>query len=225
MNTKKINLPIAMTQNQVEIVGIMFGDGNITIRNNTYVINITFNSKKDLEYIDYIKKLFFDEFQVILKTYTYPNKNAIILYFHSKVLVEYFIDILQIPLSPKKLDHIPTYILSNKLFLKSFIRGVFDTDGCVTFQKQGRYNYILIKICTANNIFAEDIKKALGILKIKSFICFKNSKFGIGYDIVVRNKNADMFINFVGSSNFRNIKKWGYRDLNSRDNAKSHYLP
>jgi len=52
-----------------------------------------------------------------------------------------------------------------------FLRGLFDTDGCVTHQKDKGYFYILIKISTKHKIFADDIKKSLDSLNIHSFIC------------------------------------------------------
>ncbi len=154
MNTKKINLPLNITESQAELVGIMFGDGNITIRRFTYLINITCNSKKDLEYSKYITKIFIKEFDIIPKVYTYPNKSAMILYIHSKVLVAYFNNTLKITSGPKRLGYIPDYILSDKTFLIAFIRGLFDTDGCVTFQNDKKYRYVLLKICTIHELFA-----------------------------------------------------------------------
>lgn len=242
MNTKTVKLPETINESLAELVGAMFGDGHMTRSHGgyTHLISICFNSKKDIEYSEYVKRIFIKTFDITPKTYIYPNKSALVLYIHSKHLLNYFNNTLKIQLSPKNLNLIPQYIVENNNFLKSFIRGLFDTDGCVTFQNDKKYRYVLIKICTAHELFAIEVKKSLGILGINSFICVKKSKLGKkGYDVVIRNKNAVIFMDKIGSRNPRNIKKWGYRDtqklrvwktkslvyLNFRDNAKSHCLP
>lgn len=89
------------------------------------------------------------------------------------------------------------------------MRGLFDTDGCITAQKDGKYCYPLVKICTKNQAFAKEIVTILAFLGIPAFICRKINMKNPAYDIVVRNKNVQKFIDIIGSHNLKNIKKWG----------------
>ena len=92
------------------------------------------------------------------------------------------------------------------------MRGLFDTDGCIVLQKQDKYRYILLKICTKHNNFAKELHESLTILDIPSFITKKdtsvNNKTFTGYDVVVRNKNVAKFFEVVGSKNPRNFRKY-----------------
>ena len=203
-----------------EIVGIMFGDGCMSKKHNyTYRVNICLNLKKDLEYSFYIKKMFENYLDIKLKKYISKNKSSIELYCYSKKLCSIFNKKLKIPYSPKTNLSIPNYIKSDNKLLISFLRGLFDTDGCVTIQKDKGYRYVLIKISTKHELFANSLKQALNQLKIRSFICINRNKIGsTGYDVVVRHKNAIKFFEIIGSNNQKNIKKWekewGRRDSN-----------
>ena len=107
---------------------------------------------------------------------------------------------------------IPDYIKSDKNYLINFIRGVFDTDGCITSQKSGKYNYPLIKISTQHLNFATQISESLNILSIKNHITKTKANKEKGrpndcYDVVVRNKNIFDFLNKIKSRNPRNLNK------------------
>ena len=53
---------------------------------------------------------------------------------------------------------IPEWIFSNKIFLRSVLRGLFDTDGCV-YRKYGNYAQISFKF--AGNALIDSTRKAL----------------------------------------------------------------
>jgi DNA-binding transcriptional regulator WhiA len=214
---KVIDTEPEFTPELAEIVGIMFGDGNMRRYNSSYVVRIFMNAKKDNQYANYVRFLFRKNFGVALKSHVDETKNSLALYYYSKKLTEVFNQRLLIPFSPKKLDCIPAYIKENAVLLKSFIRGLFDTDGCIIYQRDVRkkrvYVYALVKISTKFLPFAEDIKRSLMTLGIPAFICTKKNKHECeGFDVMVRHKNAIMFFNKIGSRNSRNIKKWGCWD-------------
>lgn len=66
-----------------------------------------------------------------------------------------------IPSGKKESLPIPQWIKENKTYLTFFIRGLFDTDGCVVLQKFGKYSYVLVKISMKDSNFAKDINWAL----------------------------------------------------------------
>ena len=202
-----------LTPELAEIVGIMFGDGYMKNKHNhAHVIRIFGNLSKDRVYMHYIKRMFIRNFNIVPKLSEYPKKNYLELYVYSKELVDYFHRFLLIPLSPKTNLSIPEYIKEDEQLLISFIRGLFDTDGCVTHQidrKNGRkYYYVLIKISAKSESFTREIVTSLKKLGIKSFCCEKIWRGNKGYDVVVRHKNTISFFELIGSNNPRNKVKW-----------------
>lgn len=195
----KLNLPGEMSPELAEFVGIHFGDGCMNISSFTYRLYYSFNAR-DKEYILYVKDLFYRLFNVTMKVEEVMSKNIISIYFHSKTLCNFFNVSLKVPYSPKKNLLIPEYIKSNKQYLASFLRGLFDTDGCIITQKMRKYSYRLIKICTGIRIFAEDIKFTLKMINIESYICNKKTS----YDVVIRRKES--FSRFIDIINPKNAK-------------------
>ncbi len=200
-----------------EFTGIHYGDGALYKENKyNYKIYYSFNLSKDLKFSKYFLSLFYNLFHLKLHIYLRPKRNAIELGIRCKRLYFFLKDKLNFPVGKKEHLSIPSYIKKNKSFLSCFLRGLFDTDGCITFQKG---KYLRIKICTKDKNFAEEIKSNLNDLKIKSCIGKKtglrNNTLCTGYDIIIGSKNAITFFKKVGSSNSRNYlkyEKWGRRD-------------
>lgn len=208
-----LKLPNRMSSDLSELIGIHFGDGNMDNRyNNTYRILYACNIAES-SYARHILSLFNRLFNIRLKLNVYPNKSYIALTLYSKTLCQYFNQVLGIPYGPKNDLHIPKIILQNPLFLSSFIRGVFDTDGCFTVQKDCGYIYQLVKITNKNKDFVFELSKALASLGIPSFVCKKSGRQFEGYDVVVRNNHVSKFLNIIGSNNHKNIKKNGDAEI------------
>ena len=193
-----LTFPKEMSNDLAELIGIHFGDGYLQIKPNRYYrIYHSFNIR-DQEYTIHVKNLFYHLFNVNMSVEQRINRNTLSLYLHSKGLCAFFNTILKIPSGPKKALSIPDYIKSNEEFLKCFLRGLFDTDGCIVTQIMGKYRYKLIKICTKIDTFAEEIKTALKSLQIEAYISHKKT----GYDITIRKKDSfNRFIGLIGPKN------------------------
>jgi len=207
---KRIKLPKEMSVELAELIGIHFGDGSMSqTHNNKYRLTYTCNSLEK-QYAKHIANLFKQLFDVSIKIKENKKKNCVDMYFYSKTLCAFFNTRLGIPYSPKTDLRIPEIVLSNNNYLAAFIRGLFDTDGCITIQKSGKYSYYLLKISTKHKTLADDISKALNILEIPAFISTKSHKTSVGFDVTVRNKNVTKFFKIVGSNNHKKRKKWGH---------------
>lgn len=195
---KGLILPKLMSKELAEIIGIHFGDGYLQIKPQRYYrIYHSFNMR-DREYTTHVKNLFYYIFNVNMSIEERINRNTLSLYLHSKGLCTFFSKVLKIPAGPKKVLSIPYYIKSNKEFLKCFLRGLFDTDGCIVTQIMVKYQYKLIKICTKLDTFAEEIKAALKSLQIEAYISHKKT----GYDVTVRKKDSfNRFIELIEPKN------------------------
>tara|TARA_Y100000310_G_scaffold146303_2_gene145619 strand:- start:3988 stop:4635 length:648 start_codon:yes stop_codon:yes gene_type:complete len=196
---KSLKLPLQMSKELAEFIGIHFGDGYMKRRERgTYDLHYSINLR-DIEYANHINTLFYSLFNIKLKMFIIPQKNAIDMYQNSKSLCTFFNQELKIPYSPKKELPIPKFIKSNKTYAQHFIRGIFDTDGCIVVQRdKGKYLYNLIKISTSIKSFADDIKLLLNELGLRCYICRDRT----GFDIVIRNKDSfSRFIRLVQPKN------------------------
>jgi intein/homing endonuclease len=225
---KGLELPKKMSKELAELVGIHFGDGCMNISNFTYRVYYSFNMR-DKEYLLYVKDLFYRLFDVKMSREEIFHKNTTSLYLHSKTLCSFFGTVLGISYGPKKELLIPDYIKSNDEYLRCFLKGLFDTDGCITIQRMGKYSYTLVKISTKHCNFAKDIKNSLILLGIPSFITKKigerNDKILVGYEVVVRNKSVVKFFEIIGSNNPRNLRKYKEMGTLGHSQNKPELIP
>ncbi len=213
--TYKIVLPYKMSTKLAELIGIHVGDGSLyKDKKGDYTITFTGNLN-ERDYMDYVNNLFFSCFGVKMKMKVYSKTNSIQLRIRSKNIFYFLRDNLALCEGPKNKLLIPNCIKSKKCYSKYFLRGLFDTDGCVTVQNMGKYKYPIVKITTKHNSLAQEILECFREFNIPCYLTKKN--LSAIYDVSIRNKNVDLFFKKIGSKNYKNIRKlegWGRRDLN-----------
>jgi intein/homing endonuclease len=145
-----------LTSELAEFMGILTGDGHVTFKTRQNKILITGNLKTDLNYLKYHVKLLIQNLFNIKPSFTYrKDRNALIVYFYSKEIVDFFKNLGFYKL--KTNIRIPPQIYQDSLNMRRFIRGLFDTDGSIFISnKNGALNYPCIELTT--------ISKNLGIL-------------------------------------------------------------
>lgn len=116
-----------------EAIGILIGDGSIyTIpEKSIYQVHVAGNLSDEKEYLlNYVKPLFEEVFN--LKMNVKKTKNALYVWKQSKDLV-FTLKKYGLPIGNKKINNIkiPFWVMSNQIFLKNCLRGIFDTDGCI----------------------------------------------------------------------------------------------
>jgi len=124
---KNIDLPLYLTSNLCEFIGILAGDGHLS--NINYEVSITCDARFDNSYIkNHVSLLFSDIFKIQPKIII--KDNTIRCKTYSKDIVMFFSDKYKLP-TGKKMGNlkIPKNIMKNNHLLKSYIRGMFDTDG------------------------------------------------------------------------------------------------
>ena len=108
----------------------------------------------------------------------------------------------------KKYDSmiIPKTIKTDPTLFKNFIRGVFDTDGCVVISKQHRKNpyYPRIEITSKSRPFLEDI---LIFLKSINFYGSISNKSGCWRLELSGFQNTELWISNIGSNNPKQRQK------------------
>ncbi len=137
-----------------EILGVLNGDGHLDPIN--YEICVVGNSLEK-DYCSYLKRLFEAKFGMDFKT-LFPA-NCFKLRIYSKNLFRKLSEVYNLPLGNKmgKLK-IPSQIKENPEFLKAYIRGLYDTDGCFHIRRK---KDPMVIITSADETFLSEVKAAL----------------------------------------------------------------
>lgn len=127
----KVLKPITVPGHSVqlaELIGILMGDGHVGL----YQTTVVTNSETDYQHALYVMKLIEDLFKVRVHINNRKEKKACEIIISSKSVCNFFVD-QGIPQGNKITLglRIPTWIQKKPLYRKVFIRGLFDTDGCV----------------------------------------------------------------------------------------------
>ncbi|MFH1664208.1 MAG: LAGLIDADG family homing endonuclease [archaeon] len=199
-----------------EFVGAFMGDGHTGLYGSHTIVGFTGHAKLDDDYyyrtiIPAVKKLFHIE-----TCYVWKKENIMRVTFHSKRLVELLIKRFGFP-TGVKFDKIliPEEILhSSNEHIAAVLRGLFDTDGCVFFDKRKIYRnpYMRFNLTMYNPQILDQVVQALA--KIGIHASRANSKRSIQ---ITNSQNIEGFLRSVGFSNTRHISKvlQAYPDFNS----------
>lgn len=133
-------IPSLITEDLAYLCGIFAGDGSINYRSNKseYSLKCVGNPKDEKElYHNVINPKFINIFGKSLKLRLLDSKTTYGFIIYSKQLYNYLTQIIGLPSGVKysKLS-IPDILLKDKKLILAFIRGVFDTDGCISFKKR-----------------------------------------------------------------------------------------
>ena len=147
---RKIKIPTKLDEELSELIGIIIGDGHITIdkKYSSHQIYVTGNLKEDIDYLnDWVNCLFFKIFNLnfkIMKYWKYNYFNAVV---NSKLIAIFLNKSIGIPCNKKSdIVEVPKIILnSSKANKLAFIRGISDTDFCLTFKRRKLHSYPVIK--------------------------------------------------------------------------------
>lgn len=187
-----------------EFMGIMFGDGHLS----NYQIEVTTNSSTDKNHAFHVKRLTERLFGMKCTISIRSGEKTIIIKTSSKNLVN-FIHKLGMPIGNKIQNNlkIPLWIKQNETYLKLFIQGLFDTDGCIYCDnhkiKDKIYRHLGWTITTCADKLKKDLLfylKELGFSPTHT----KNQK-----SIYLRKqKEIDKYFHTIGTSNPKHLKRY-----------------
>lgn len=192
---------IKKTTKLAEFIGIMLGDGGMT----HYQARVTLHRHDDYNYAQYIKTLcfvLFNEYPTIS-----TRKNIVELVLSGKALVNH-LNTLGLVTGNKIIQHIavPTWVYERPRWVKSVLRGIFDTDGCVyqdTHNISGRsYASIGVAYTSYSLNLQRDIYKSLQSLGLSPTRSTKNR-------IMLRRKeDVKKFFTIVQPRNIKHIIRY-----------------
>ena len=141
-----ITIPHYLTSEIAYLIGIHIGDGSMNIYKNVdYLITYTGHLIDEKEFHENtIAKLFKELFNKETKiTYDKRRKHSCLrTYFRSKAILTFFNKTIGLPLGTKENCNIPKIIENSNIKIKkAFLKGLADTEFCLTFKKRYRQKH------------------------------------------------------------------------------------
>jgi intein/homing endonuclease len=192
-----------LNEDFAEFIGILIGDGHVGERHNTCNFKITGNPKTEQSYYKHISKL---SSQIALRDVNsriMDTGRSIGVTFCSKQLGKVLFN-MGFPRTNKcHTVTIPYRILKNKRLSIACLRGIFDTDGCLTIKKRYRIKpyYPTITFVSASKDLILQISILLDKFNIKHCTILSRSYF----DNRTKKYYTKSFIHIYG---FERVKKW-----------------
>lgn len=205
---RNIILPNRLTPLLAEEMGMHYGDGFLSKRRNEYRLK---GNKDEKEYYDkHIANLYKTLFGLNLNIKEYETTYGFEI--SSKALWEFKNKVLNIPAGRKNNIDFPKIInFNNKEILASFLRGIFDTDGSVSFKSgyglKSYYPRILLSLKSKKLI--DGIHKALEVLGLKPKTYFNKSGYwGINLNGYQRLAKYEGLIGWSNPKHLKKVKAW-----------------
>ncbi|MCD6576215.1 MAG: hypothetical protein J7K73_03585 [Nanoarchaeota archaeon] len=194
-----------------ELAGAIVGDGHI-VDNRKYSLYIYGNATEDFCYLRYLSSHFEKLFGISprLGIRVYKNGRAAILQIHNKDVVRFFTKVVGIPAGNKIYSvSIPSFVDESNI--KYFVRGLFDTDGCIVFTKSKTNSlfptYPRIEIKTSSGKLSSQLIDVLNNIGFKVNLR-RDGTSNIIY--VSGNLQVDKWFGEIGSSNLKNLVKFQF---------------
>ena len=182
------------TREMAYILGWMFSDGNVCSDRRTFRIKLSIKDKEILQKIKFAMK---SKAPIKISTQLLPSKKEYRQYatlrINSKIMAN---DLIGLGCVPKKVNKFTIPKMPSK-FLNHFIRGYFDGDGSISFNKP---NTIRLRIAGSNKFF---------ILKLSRIF---RTCLGIPTNFKKTKKAKRLWQCEYYGDNARNICKWLYQD-------------
>jgi len=199
---KKINKP-ARSAELAAFIGIMLGDGGFRSK---YQLTVSYNSKTDREFSEYVAKLIKRLFNVEHKIFRRKGNLGADIVVSSAGVVNFLLN--QGLIAGNKIKHqvdIPIWIKKNQEFRKACVRGLFDTDGslyCHRYKVNSKwYEYLKLDFTSCSKPLLNSVYNILSGLKIKS------SLKGVHITVSAQ-ADVNRYLAVVGSSNIKFVDRW-----------------
>ncbi|MDD5132819.1 MAG: LAGLIDADG family homing endonuclease [Candidatus Nanoarchaeia archaeon] len=204
---RKIKLPNKITPELAEEVGMHLGDGFLSGRKTEYRLK---GNKDEKDYYDtFIKGLYKSLFNINLNIKEYEDTYGFEMY--SKAIHTFKSKVLGLPIGRKINVKIPDIFKINDItILTSLLRGLYDTDGCITFMSHYNHKkyYPHITFAQKSDFLIKDI---YNILKMLGFnpCYFKGEGYSslslYGYNSLKRYMDL---IGFHNPKHLRKVNNW-----------------
>ena len=185
-----------------ELLGIFMGDGHVGL----YQASVGTNSETDFKHALYVKNLVEELFHIHASLSIRRDKKVCVVVISSKEICRYLVT-QGIPLGNKITLglRIPAWIQNKNSYKNAFVRGLFDTDGCVyldTHQyKNKTYKHLGMAFANQSEPLLMFFKKTLESIGLHPT---QKTKFRV---FLRRKEDIWRYFNLIGSSNEKHFKK------------------
>jgi len=195
---RNISLPEKMTSDLAEEIGLHLGDGSMNYYNGKGLYQLRGHMEDDKShYSSRIQPLYKKLFDIDVNLRDMPSTGVHGFQIWSNDLVNFKKNILGLPLGPKHDFLIPNIIIENDEFSKSFLRGYFDTDGCLYLENKRGKLYPRIEMVSISEKFIKQLENI--ILRLGFRVTYEKR------DDLVRHKFAIHKLSIRGNEM---TKKW-----------------
>ena len=208
----------SITPKLAEVCGIHAGDGYLRIRNGVE-IDISGSIEEEEYYNYHVIPLFENLFRIKIKGRHFQPRNTYGFRIHNRNVANSLVK-LGFPNGNKtSIVKIPEQILNSNynLFIKRFLRGYFDTDGCLYFSNKNyrfknKHSYPIIIFTTVSKNLANGLELIFKRLNLKFFKCVKLRKEKNWNDAIIfrlsGEKNLNLFMKEVGIKNPSKLSRY-----------------
>jgi len=210
------------TERHAELVGLHFGDGSLTERKGTNQLRFQLrgDAVSDREHYETFIIPLCNEligFPILgrgVSTVFDKKLNSFGISFQSNKIACFF-ENLGVPVGVKEELKIPEWILQNLDFSKAFVRGLFDTDGGISFKRNNTAKSRLpkvgiIKIISTSKTLISDCSTILSSMEIKHYFRIQKKFNGNknAFFVSIYKPHINKFMQTIGSHNPKHLKKF-----------------
>ena len=152
-----------------EEIGLHVGDGSMNFYKNNNKIRGFYQLRGHIlddkrHYDTRIREIYNSLFGIEIRLRTMQKTGVYGFQIWNDELVRYKREVLGLPLGKKLQIFIPNQIITNKILAKAFLRGYFDTDGCLFLEKKKNGLYPRIEMSTISPELSQQVCFLLGEL-------------------------------------------------------------
>ncbi len=235
-----------ITPGLAEAIGIYVGDGYLRYHKQKE-LDISGGYDEKEYYDNHVIPLFNRIFNLNIKGRFFPSRRTYGFVIRDRRVINFFKG-LGFPSGSKSTTiFVPDMIIKSKepAIITSFLRGYFDTDGCINFRnrkggksysdfKQKFHYYPKIFLTSVSENLIIDITKLLGLIGFKFYLSLNNPKvknWNIAYRVILcGNTNTSKWIQLIGSKNptklsrFQIWSQFGFCPTNTTYNQRINIL-
>jgi hypothetical protein len=208
-----ITLPKKWSAELAEESGWHIGDGSMNFYNGRGLYQLRGHIQDDREhYIKRIKPLFKKTYDLDISLRNMPSTGVFGFQLWNNDLVNFKHKKLLMPIG-KKLDYaIPKKFKENFQLKTSFLRGLFDTDGCIYIEKKRGKPYPRADIKISCEKVSKDVLEmclSLGIRTTRYVWKRKEKNWRTIYEITIRGTTmVNKWMEIVQPANSKHVNKW-----------------
>jgi|SRR3989344_2674541 len=182
-----------------ELCGAIMGDGHIHTTSNKITIT---GSLDDVHYYNYtiipiLNKYFHSKVHLKKR----KDRNSHYLWIENKETMQFVLKI-GLQRGHKSKAYIPSTIKNNKDYILSFLRGLFDTDGCLKFSKQTKpyFYYPRLRLCFQSSPLISNLKEVFDKINFKYSLNY-NKRYNTWTFEISGIKNLQIWMKLIGMNN------------------------